>query len=100
PLSGKLLDGHFDVSASLDARSNEPRWQIRNTLSGVQILPLLTQLADVDMLSGAANLNLNLATRGNRLSLLREHASGQAEFSLANGALEGMTLHHLACEGI
>lgn len=98
--SGKLYEGGFDAQVTLDARSNNPKWKIGSKVNNVQTLPLLTDLAEVDMLSGGANLNVDVTTSGNRISVLRENANGQITFNLAEGQFRKMNLTRMACQGI
>ncbi|MBW7471050.1 AsmA family protein [Marinobacter sp. M216] len=98
--SGKLYEGSFGANVSLDARSDNPKWKIGSDVKNVQTLPLLTDLAEVDMLSGGANLKVNVTTTGNRVSVLREKADGQISFNLAEGQFRNMNLTRMACQGI
>jgi AsmA protein len=98
--SGKLYDGSFGANVTLDARSDNPQWTISQNIKNIQTLPLLTDLAEVDMLSGGANLNVNVKTTGNRISALRNNANGQIDFNLAEGEFTRMNLTRLACQGI
>ncbi|MCK2148738.1 AsmA family protein [Marinobacter alexandrii] len=98
--SGKLYEGGFDAQVTLDARSDNPKWKIGSKVNNVQTLPLLTDLAEVDMLSGGANLNVDVTTSGNRISVLRENANGQITFNLAEGQFRKMNLTRMACQGI
>ncbi|WP_273425863.1 AsmA family protein [Marinobacter sp.] len=98
--SGKLYEGGFDAQVTLDARSDNPKWKIGSKVNNVQTLPLLTDLAEVDMLSGGANLNVDVTTSGNRISVLRENADGQINFNLAEGQFRKMNLTRMACQGI
>ncbi|WP_336365923.1 AsmA family protein [Marinobacter sp. C2H3] len=98
--SGKLYEGGFKADATLDARKNTPDWAFNAAVSNVQTLPLLTDLAEVDMLSGGANININATSRGNRISALRENADGKITFNLAKGEFRKMNLTHMACQGI
>ena len=52
-ISGKMYDGNFMVNATLDARKDTPLWQLHNELNGINTLPLLTDMADIKLLSGA-----------------------------------------------
>ena len=98
--SGKLYYGSFGADATVDARSDTPKWQFNSNVSKVRTLPLLTDLAEVTMLSGAANLKMNVTTTGNRVSVLRENADGQITFNLAEGEFRKMNLTRMACQGI
>ena len=79
---------------------DSPKWRIRSDVTSVQTLPLLTDLAEVEMLSGAANLDAAIDTTGNRVSTLRENARGKITFNLAEGQFRNMNLTRMACQGI
>ncbi|WP_226596744.1 AsmA family protein [Marinobacter nauticus] len=98
--SGKLYYGSFGANATIDARTDTPKWRIRSDVTNVQTLPLLTDLAEVDMLSGGANLKVAVDTTGNRISALRENANGEISFNLAEGEFRQMNLTRMACQGI
>ncbi|PXX93642.1 AsmA family protein [Marinobacter vulgaris] len=98
--SGKLYDGSFGANVTLDARSDNPQWTITKDINNVQTLPLLTDLAEVDMLSGGANIDVNVKTTGNRISALRNNANGEINFNLAEGEFTRMNLTRMACQGI
>lgn len=98
--SGQLYYGSFDSTVTLDARSDNPQWAITKDIKNVQTLPLLADLADVDMLSGAANMSVNVKTTGNRVSDLRSNAKGDINFNLAEGEFTRMNLTRMACQGI
>ncbi len=98
--SGKLYEGSFGANVTIDARSDNPKWTIGSDVTNVQTLPLLTDLAEVDMLAGGANLKVNATTTGNRISALRGNADGQISFNLAEGEFRRMNLTRMACQGI
>ncbi|TGN40486.1 AsmA family protein [Marinobacter confluentis] len=98
--SGKLYEGSFASSVTLDARTDNPQWTITKNIKNIQTLPLLTDLAEVDMLSGGANMNVNVKTTGNRISALRNNAQGEINFNLAEGEFTRVNLTRMACQGI
>lgn len=98
--SGKLYDGSFGAKVTLDARTDNPKWAISSKVNNVQTLPLLTDLAEVDMLAGGANLSVDVNTTGNRISALRNNADGEINFNLAEGEFTRMNLTRMACQGI
>lgn len=98
--SGKLYNGGFAAKVTLDARTDNPTWAIGSKVSDVETLQLLTDLAEVRMLSGSANLNMDVKTTGNRVSALRNDAKGSIDFNLAKGEFTQMNLTRMACQGI
>ncbi|WP_417513321.1 AsmA family protein [Marinobacter sp.] len=98
--SGKLYEGSFGAKATIDARSDTPKWAIDSDVSNVQTLPMLADVAEITMLSGGANLKISATTSGNRISALRDKADGQISFNLAEGQFRNMNLTRMACQGI
>lgn len=98
--SGKLYQGSFGATATLDARTDNPKWTVSSKVNNVQTQPLLTDLAEVDMISGDANLSVDVNTAGNRISALRDNAKGEIGFNLAEGEFTRMNLTRMACQGI
>ncbi|MDX1633998.1 MAG: AsmA family protein [Marinobacter sp.] len=98
--SAKLYDGSINANATLDARSDNPKWSVSKNITNVQTLPLLTDLAEVELLAGGANINTNVTTQGNRMSALRGNADGEINFNLAEGQFTRMNLTRMACQGI
>ncbi|MDX1587885.1 MAG: AsmA family protein [Oleiphilaceae bacterium] len=97
---GELYEGRFNVGATLDARSDNPRWNIKQELKGVQTLPLLSDLAEIELLSGNVNMNADVSTRGNTMNRLIGESSGKANFDIQEGAFEGFNMTQMACRGI
>ncbi|MFL1405741.1 AsmA family protein [Marinobacter sp. M1N3S26] len=98
--SGKLYEGGFQSNIGIDARTDNPNWTLRADVTGVKTQPLLQDLAEMDMLAGAANININANTNGNRISALRQNADGKVTFNLAEGQFTRMNLTRMACTGI
>lgn len=99
-LSANLYDGRINANATLDARSDNPQWKVTERVANVQMHPLLMDLAELDLLSGGANIETNLTTSGNRISALRNNAQGEINVSLAEGEFTRMNLTRMACQGI
>ncbi|TVP59395.1 MAG: AsmA family protein [Halomonadaceae bacterium] len=99
-IKGKLYEGDFNVAATLDARTDNPRWGLTQRLSGVRTMPLLKDLAEIELLSGKVNLQADVTTRGNTLNRLIGESSGDARFNIDEGAFEGFNMTEMACRGI
>lgn len=97
---GNLYEGDFNVTATLDARNDNPTWKVSERANNIQTLSLLTDLADMTMLAGAANLTADITTQGNRVSALKSNAQGEVRFNLADGSFNKMNLTRMACQGI
>lgn len=97
---GNLYEGDFNVTATLDARKDNPTWKISERANNIQTLSLLTDLADMTMLAGGANLTADITTQGNRMSALKQNAQGEVRFDLEKGSFNKMNLTRMACQGI
>lgn len=91
-LSAELYKGHISVTAKVDARKSVPTYQFDKQVSGVQIRPLLTDLAEIDLLSGTANF----AVKGEGSSLisskLKQQLIANGQFEIADGSLYGVNI--------
>lgn len=99
-LSGQLYEGDFNITAELDARTDNPRWSFDQRLTDVRSRPLLVDLIELDLLSGRVNVNANAETRGNSINALLENSDGTADFAIDDGAIENVNLTQMACRGI
>lgn len=100
PVKAQLYGGDALLTARLDARSDTPKWQISQRLNNIETLPLLKDLAELELVSGKINLRADVTTAGNRVTSLRENADGNASFTMADGAFESVNLTSYACQGI
>src|SRR5690606_15464334 len=67
----------------------------RNTLTGVQIESLLTDLqGEASKLAGRAEINAALSARGNDVDAIKRTLSGDAGFKFLDGAIKGINVAH------
>lgn len=96
PLAMQLYSGNFNGSATIDARSDNPKLALNSQLSQVQINPLLQDIAKLDFLAGLAGAHLNISARGNTTNSLLGSLNGDWDLSLAKGELKSNLLSGLA----
>ncbi|MCT7941766.1 AsmA family protein [Shewanella holmiensis] len=98
-LTAELYQGNINVKASIDARNKVPSYQFNNQLNGLQIRPLLTDLAEVDLLSGTANFTV----KGHGSSLipakLKQQLIANGQFEIADGSLYGVNIPQMIRSG-
>lgn len=75
---------HFDVDGN--------RFQMQQTLSNIQINPLLVDFMKKDIVEGRGTLNLQIDTHGKRVSQFKDNLSGTIRTQLADGAVKGINL--------
>lgn len=91
-LTADLYNGQLVASTRLDARASVPSYSFKKSLTGVEIRPLLTDAAQVDLLAGLTNFTI----QGKGESLIPNNinknliASGQ--FEIVDGALYGINV--------
>ena len=90
PLSAKLYDGSLNGSAHINAHRNS--YVVKQTLSNININPLLVDVAKKDVLEGHGNVTLDVTTTGTTVSALKKALNGNANLSLKDGALKGINL--------
>ncbi|MGX9459687.1 AsmA family protein [Shewanella sp. A14] len=91
-LTADLYEGKLALNAKLDGRNAIPSYQFDKKLTGVQIRPLLTDAADVALLSGTASFEV----KGSGASLipdnLKENLNAEGKFEVADGSLYGVNI--------
>lgn len=92
PLQLNLYDGSLAGQLKLDARGEKPVYSVSQKLSGFQIGRFLTDFMGDDKVSGEANLDIQLQTRGEWLSELKGGLDGTMAVSMKDGALKGFNL--------
>lgn len=90
PHSADLYGGHIAGSASLDAKGNVIG--LNETLTGINIQPLLKDIADKDVVEGHGDVTLDIATRGTTVTAMKKALSGSARAVLRDGAIKGINI--------
>lgn len=90
PLRAGLYRGTVQASARADAATGA--LAANGVLTGVDIGPLLHDLADSDLLSGRGNARFALNSRGGSVAKLKRELGGTASLALRDGAVKGFNL--------
>jgi len=90
PHTMKLYGGSLAGALSVNASGNAIT--LRENLTGIDINPLLKDLADQDLIEGHGDVRLDVATRGDTVPALKQALDGTAAVALKNGALKGINL--------
>lgn len=94
PLQSQLYDGAIQGRMVLDGSSDVPVLSLSQSLSGVQVAPLLTDLAEVDRLVGVANFNMDLKAAGQTSSQMIADLDGTMKFGVDDGKIRGINITH------
>ncbi|WP_413692706.1 AsmA family protein [Pseudoalteromonas sp. KJ10-2] len=92
PLTANLYDGSVSVNASVDENGGKNSYQATTALKNVALLPLLTDAAQVDLLSGTANFNLAASGQGLTSTKIQQGVNAKGDFKVIDGELYGINL--------
>lgn len=92
PASANLYSGTSTGNVTLDAHGAVPVLHLDESLSGIDVQPLLTDFAKLNRVSGRGNVTLNVTAHGNTTPALLSSLGGHAAADLKNGAINGLDL--------
>jgi AsmA protein len=92
PVAANLYQGNVSGAVSINAAPATPTFAVKQTLTGVQVGPLLRDLAETDTLEGRGNVALNVTAQGNTVSALKKALNGSVSVKLTDGAIKGIDL--------
>lgn len=92
PLAASLYGGSLQGALGVNAQTTPPQFSIRQTLTGINVGPLLTDVANFERLEGRGNLNLNVTTQGSTTTQLKKALNGNGSLNLADGAIKGVNI--------
>ncbi|MFP4649156.1 MAG: AsmA family protein [Halorhodospira sp.] len=93
-LQAQLYDGRYAGHAMLDARGEEPAFDLASSLEDVRFAPLLEDLTGRDWLHGNGSFRFAGNGGGPHLHALIEDFEGDGQLAVENGALLGLNLPH------
>ncbi len=95
PIEAELYEGRSQGEIAVDATTDTPRLNVRNSLSTIQIGPALHDAGISDKLSGTGNLNVDIAASGVDDLSLKKTMNGDVGFDLKNGAIKGFDIQKI-----
>lgn len=87
-----LYSGGIDMTATLDARNTTPTYSIKQSIKGVQVAPLLTDVMGESLVEGAGNMALNISGKSLKPSALKQNLKGKVSVNFADGAVNGVNI--------
>lgn len=90
PYSASLYEGATSGALSLNADGN--RITLKQTLSDVDVHPLIRDVAGKDILEGRGTVTIDIATSGATVGALKKALDGSASMKLRDGAIRGINL--------
>lgn len=98
PLGARLYEGEYAGDLRLNVAEETPQLAMNETLSGVQIGPLLEDLQGEAMITGHTELSARLTARGPDPQTVRKTLAGEARFAFHDGSVKGINIAQLIRE--
>lgn len=92
PFGAALYGGEVRGTARLDARRSPATFSLEQSLSALQLLPFVKDLAGFEKLTGVAELGAKLSTTASSTAGLMSGLNGELSFDVSDGALKGVNL--------
>jgi AsmA protein len=92
PAKAKLYGGDYSGDITLDSRGSTPVMTLDQSMTGIDVAPLLMDFAKTRRLSGRGNVTSNLTAHGSASDAVMKTLSGHVAANLTNGAVEGIDL--------
>ncbi|MDQ6953624.1 MAG: AsmA family protein [Mariprofundaceae bacterium] len=92
PLQFELAGGSVLETAHLNINTYPAQWNEALNVTGLQLLPVLKAVADIDMLDGTMKLNTNFSAVGLLPESIKHGLEGTAQLSLLNGRVKGFDI--------
>jgi|GEM_PF-706140 len=92
PLTAQLYQGGLTVNAWVEDANGANKYQLSSKLKDVQIRPLLSDAAEIDLLSGATTLNFSANGKGLTAGKIKSGLVGNGDFKLLDGELYGINI--------
>lgn len=90
-----LYGGKVTGSAAIDVNSALPSYRLKNTISNVDLLPLLKAVANNNLLAGKANITTDLRGQGLSEANIRHNITGSIKVNVSDGAVYGVNIPDL-----
>jgi len=94
-IKAQLYDGRILANVTLDGRNKIPTFSTSSTLENVQALPLVKDLMDKELISGAVNMSFDINGSGLDQISLRKNTKGSGKFAFSDGAIHGVNVAQL-----
>jgi AsmA protein len=92
PLTVELYQGLLTLNADVSDSKGRNKYQVNGTLKDVQIRPLLTDAAEVDLISGNTNFTFKGKGQGLTTTKIKQGLVGKGDFKLLDGELYGVNI--------
>ncbi len=100
PFKASAFQGDISSDASINFASSPLALSVSPRMQKIQVGDLISEMFELDKLSGLGDLDLNLSTRGTEVKQMLQNLSGTGAINLSDGALSGWDLNKIIQSGI
>jgi len=93
-----FYEGKLEGGIELDARTSTSLLSLYGSGVSIELDSMMTDLSGKAPISGTGTLELQLSGNGRTLNDSLSNASGYFDFSIKNGAVQGVNLNHALCD--
>jgi AsmA protein len=92
PALARLYGGNYSGDITLDDRGALPAMKVDQSMTGIDVAPLLRDLAKIERISGHGTVTSKLTARGRTSEQVLKSLNGHVAAELADGAVDGIDL--------
>lgn len=92
--SANLYQGSINANAKIDARKDVASYTVHKSLKGIQVQPLLKDVADMDFVSGSGNITADIKGKSLITDKAKKNLFGVIKVNFADGAFYGVNVAH------
>ncbi|MGR5261003.1 AsmA family protein [Vibrio astriarenae] len=96
--SANLYQGSIAANARLDGNKTPAAYTTTAAVKGVKVLPLLVDAAEVDVVEGTGNIDLDLAGKSLTPTGIKQNLAGIVKINFEDGAVHGINVAQLIRE--
>ncbi|USD64424.1 AsmA family protein [Vibrio sp. SCSIO 43136] len=97
--SASLYEGTIAASGKLDARKSPATYSVKKKIKGVQVHPLLVDVAEFDMVDGTGNIDVDVKGQSLKPTELKKNLAGKVVINFADGAVHGVNVAQVLRNG-
>ena len=98
PAEARMYDGQYQGDITLNVKGKQPRIALNESVSGVQVGPLLKDMLGEEKLLGRVDLTAKLNGRGADPQSIQKTLNGKVAFGFHEGAIKGINVAQLLRE--
>ncbi|MGY3569106.1 AsmA family protein [Vibrio paucivorans] len=96
--SSNLYQGSITANAKLDGRKTPATYSAKKRIKGVQVQPLLMDVANNDMLEGTGNIDVDVKGRSLTPTGIKKNLVGTVKINFEDGAVNGINVAQMIRE--